>query len=46
MVRKGKAKIGFKSAIKIIGPDCAFHLYAHKNEEKNEPGLMPHDPTH
>jgi hypothetical protein len=25
---KGKANIDYKAAAKLVGPDCAYHLYA------------------
>jgi hypothetical protein len=27
LILKGKADVSFESARKLIGPDCAFHLY-------------------
>ncbi len=27
MILMGKAKISFESARRLVGPDCAFHLY-------------------
>jgi hypothetical protein len=28
LILEGKVMLSFESAKKIIGPDCAFHLYA------------------
>jgi hypothetical protein len=29
LILKGKVQVSFESARKLIGPDCAFHLYGH-----------------
>ena len=28
LILEGKAKLSFESAKKLVGPDCAFHLYS------------------
>ncbi len=27
LILMGKAKVSFESARRLVGPDCAFHLY-------------------
>ena len=31
-IMMGKARISLASAQKLVGPDCAYHLYAHLSE--------------
>ena len=28
LVLRGKIRLPFESAVKFVGPDCAYHLYA------------------
>lgn len=28
LIRQGKIKLPYEAAVKLIGPDCAYHLYA------------------
>lgn len=28
LVLRGKIKLPFRAAVKLIGPDCAYHLYS------------------
>ena len=28
LILKGKARISFEAARRLVGPDCAYHLYA------------------
>jgi hypothetical protein len=37
LIIKGKIRLALKSAIKFIGPDCAYHLY--KRIDKNNKSL-------
>jgi len=36
LVLEGKAVLSFESAKKLIGPDCAFHLYAIIDSKKTK----------
>jgi hypothetical protein len=36
LVLEGKAVLSFESAKKLIGPDCAFHLYANIDSKKTK----------
>lgn len=40
LILRNKIKLPFKAALKIVGPDCAYHLYAvtdfeHDNKKDN-----------
>jgi hypothetical protein len=43
LVLRGKVRVSVESARRLIGPDCAYHLYSvmdmkkRKMREKNEP---------
>ncbi len=28
LILRGKAKVSFESARRLVGPDCAYHLYS------------------
>ena len=28
LILSGKSKLPYKTAVRLIGPDCAYHLYA------------------
>lgn len=32
LIMKGKLNLSLKNAIKLIGPDCAYHLYSNKEK--------------
>lgn len=34
MILKGQIKLNRKSAVKLIGPDTAYHLYSQKESSK------------
>jgi hypothetical protein len=34
LVMTGKAKLGFDAARRLVGPDCAYHLYSTKTPKK------------
>jgi hypothetical protein len=36
MVLRGQLRIPLKTAIKMVGPDCAYHLYAQTDFGKKE----------
>jgi len=36
MVLRGRLRLPLKTAIKMIGPDCAYHLYSQTNFGKKE----------
>jgi hypothetical protein len=38
MIVMGKAKISFESARRLVGPDCAFHLYGTVSGKKKRSG--------
>ncbi len=40
LVLRGKIKLPIEAAKKIVGPDCAYHLYSVMNKKEiNEPPL-------
>ena len=39
LILKRKIKLPFKAAVKIIGPDCAYHLYAVTSPQENKSGI-------
>lgn len=43
MVIHGKAKIPARLAMKMVGPDCAFHLYRNHKPEESHDGDMESD---
>ncbi|MBF0338417.1 MAG: hypothetical protein HQL05_11360 [Nitrospirae bacterium] len=36
MVISGKARIPYAAAVKLVGPDCAYHLYSTVNLKSRE----------
>ncbi|MBF0605982.1 MAG: hypothetical protein SFH39_01295 [Candidatus Magnetobacterium sp. LHC-1] len=36
MVISGKAQIPYAAAVKLVGPDCAYHLYSTVNLKTQE----------
>jgi len=36
MVLRGQLQLPLKTAIKIIGPDCAYHLYSLTDSEREK----------
>jgi hypothetical protein len=37
MILKGKVKLTRQTAVKLIGPDTAYHLYSQKEPTKKKP---------
>lgn len=37
ILRSGKIKIPYHDAVKMIGPDCAYHLYRDANDIRTTP---------
>jgi len=33
LILEGKIKLPYKTASRLIGPDCAYHLYTHLNND-------------
>jgi hypothetical protein len=45
LVLRGKVRISLESARKLVGPDCAFHLYGGAKDQGGEaPAGDPPDP--
>jgi hypothetical protein len=38
MIRSGKLVLPFKSAARLLGPDCLYHLYSRRESENPGPG--------
>ncbi|MDA0708851.1 MAG: hypothetical protein O3B73_01415 [bacterium] len=38
LILKGKIKVSRQTAVKLIGPDTAYHLYSHKESAKKGKG--------
>ncbi len=36
LILKEKIKLPYKAAVKLVGPDCAYHLYSIMNYEKTK----------
>ncbi|MFP6889824.1 MAG: hypothetical protein VCF07_08765 [Nitrospinota bacterium] len=34
LIQSGKARLSYKTAARLIGPDCAYHLYSFQQGEK------------
>lgn len=42
MVIRGEIKVPHEAAVKLVGPDCAYHLYGrHKVKGKRNKGVKP-----
>lgn len=37
ILRSGKIKIPYHDAVKMIGPDCAYHLYRNDRDIRTKP---------
>ena len=35
LIMNNKISLPFKDAVKLIGPDCAYHLYSNYKKKKN-----------
>ncbi|MBN2010432.1 hypothetical protein JW960_13885 [candidate division KSB1 bacterium] len=43
LIMEGKIKLPYKDAARLIGPDCAYHLYSQFHPEASESDeLNPH----
>jgi hypothetical protein len=40
LIMQGKLRLSARAAARLIGPDCAYHLYAHQSHSSH-----PADPT-
>jgi len=38
LILQGKIKLPYEAAMKLIGPDCAYHLYAVLNMDEIQSG--------
>jgi hypothetical protein len=41
MIMSGKLVLPFKSAARLLGPDCLYHLYSHCGSENPGSGQKP-----
>jgi hypothetical protein len=52
LILQGKIKISLRSALRLVGPDCGFHLYSvnysytgqqPRKKRQPEPGVLPEE---